>query len=290
MSQIVQNLSDISDQYEALFVDLWGCVHNGVEAYPAANEALIAYRKRGGKVVLVTNSPRPRSSVAEQIKEFGVSDHAWDSIATSGDSARAAMFQGVVGEAVYFIGEPRDKGFFEPLKLLEHPVQITCVALGQASGIVCTGPFDSNADPEVMLPQLEIARAKGLKFLCANPDIVVDRGAHREWCAGALAQLYTQIGGESLYFGKPFAPIYDLAFRRLKALAPDISPASVLAIGDGVQTDVKGASDAGLDALFIAGGLAARETKTKRDPDPTALAQFLHAENQSAKYTIGFLR
>ena len=201
MSQIVQNLSDISDQYEALFVDLWGCVHNGVEAYPAANEALIAYRKRGGKVVLVTNSPRPRSSVAEQIKEFGVSDHAWDSIATSGDSARAAMFQGVVGEAVYFIGEPRDKGFFEPLKLLEHPVQITCVALDQASGIVCTGPFDSNADPEVMLPELEIARAKGLKFLCANPDIVVDRGAHREWCCGRIgAALYANWGGKPVFW------------------------------------------------------------------------------------------
>ena len=93
MSQIIQNLSEISDQYEALFVDLWGCVHNGVEAYPAANEALIAYRQRGGKVILVTNSPRPRSLVAKQIKDFGVADHAWDSIATSGDSARAAMFQ-----------------------------------------------------------------------------------------------------------------------------------------------------------------------------------------------------
>ena len=132
---------------------------------------------------------------------------AWDTIASSGDSARAAMFQGVVGQKVWFIGDgDTDAGFFSPLKILENPVEITRVPLAEAEGIVCTGPFDPLADPSVYLADFLQAKVRGLKLLCANPDIVVDRGTTREWCAGALARLYTQMGGESLYFGKPHPP------------------------------------------------------------------------------------
>ena len=134
MSEIIASLSEISDRYDALFVDLWGCVHDGVRAYDAANEALISYRKGGGKVVLVTNSPKPRSGVEKQLLNFGVSEDAWDSIATSGDSARAAMYQGVIGKRVYFIGEPRDAPFFEPMTILENPIAIERVPLSEAEG------------------------------------------------------------------------------------------------------------------------------------------------------------
>ncbi|MCE8513418.1 TIGR01459 family HAD-type hydrolase [Ruegeria pomeroyi] len=291
MTQIINALSDISDRYRALFVDLWGCVHNGVTAYPEAVAALQTYRAAGGIVVLVTNSPKPRAGVATQLTQFGVPQDAYDTIATSGDSARSAMFRGAVGQKVYFMGEwDRDAGFFEPLKLLDNPVEITRVPLQEAEGIVCCGPFDPMADPEVNRPDFLYAKTKGMKLLCANPDIVVDRGEIREWCAGALARLYTEMGGESLYFGKPHPPIYDLARRRLTALGQDVGDGEILAIGDGIQTDVAGAMGEGIDSLFISGGLAASETKTGLSPDPKALTAYLNRENRTPTYTIGQLR
>ncbi|MBT6524572.1 MAG: TIGR01459 family HAD-type hydrolase [Marinovum sp.] len=290
MTRIIPSLAAISDQYEALFVDLWGCVHNGIAALPEAVAALQSYRARGGTVVLVTNSPRPRIGVEAQLKHFGVPDDAWDSIATSGDSARAAMFQGVVGKRIYFIGLPHDLPFFDPIQVVSDPVEITRVSLDQAEGIVCTGPFDGAVDPNVLLPELRLGQQKALKLLCANPDLVVDRGTRREWCAGAVAQLYQDIGGQSLYFGKPHAPIYDLARKRLKALGKALPDSAILAIGDGAQTDISGARDASIDALFITGGLAAQETQTRQQPDPSALAEYLDNQRVAPAFSIGFLR
>ncbi|MEL7125571.1 MAG: TIGR01459 family HAD-type hydrolase [Pseudomonadota bacterium] len=290
MAQIITALSEIADRYDALFVDLWGCVHNGVAALPEAVAALQAYRATGGKVVLVTNSPRPRAGVQKQLVQFGVPDDAWDTIATSGDSARAAMFRGVVGTKVYFIGYPGEQKFFEPIGVIKDPVEITMVPLDEAEGIVCTGPRDPMADPDVMRPEFLAAKTRGLKLLCANPDIVVDRGDVREWCAGALAKLYTEMGGESLYFGKPHPPIYDLARRRLTELGADVPDASILAVGDGVLTDIAGATGEDIDSLFITGGLAAAETKTTRQPDPDALETYLANEQSAPTYAIGFLR
>jgi len=290
MAQIITALSEIADRYDALFVDLWGCVHNGVAALPEAVTALQAYRATGGKVVLVTNSPRPRAGVQKQLVQFGVPDDAWDTIATSGDSARAAMFRGVVGTKVYFIGYPGEQKFFEPIGVIKDPVEITMVPLDEAEGIVCTGPRDPMADPDVMRPEFLAAKTRGLKLLCANPDIVVDRGDVREWCAGALAKLYTEMGGESLYFGKPHPPIYDLARRRLTESGADVPDAGILAIGDGVLTDIAGAMGEDIDSLFITGGLAAVETKTTRQPDRDALETYLANEQSAPTYAIGFLR
>jgi len=290
MTQIVNSFSEISARYEAAFVDLWGCVHDGVRALPEAVAALQAYRAQGGVVILVTNSPRPRAGVERQLDHFGVPRDAWDAIATSGDSARAAMFRGVVGHKVWFIGEARDSRFFEPIEIIENPVEIEQVPLEEAEGIVCTGPFDPLADPAALRPEFLLAKTKGLKFLCANPDIVVDRGEVREWCAGALARLYTEMGGESLYFGKPHPPIYDLARRRLAQLRPGIPDQAIIAIGDGIHTDVQGAMGEDLDSLFISGGLSAAETKTAHQPDLMALTSFLEREMSSPTYTIGKLR
>lgn len=291
MTRIIQSLSDISDRYTALFVDLWGCVHNGVTAYPDAVSALRAFRASGGTVVLLTNSPKPRAGVAAQLTGFGVPDDAYDTIASSGDSARAAMFTGAVGKKVYFMGEwARDEGFFEPLEVIDNPVAITRVPLAEAEGIVCCGPFDPFADPSVNRPDFLYAKTKGLKLLCANPDIVVDRGDHREWCAGALARLYTEMGGESLYFGKPYPPIYDLARRRLAAIGRSVPDSSILAIGDGLHTDIAGALGEDIDALFITGGLAATETRTTQQPDEIALTAYLETEKLSPDYAIGQLR
>lgn len=290
MTQIIQAFSDISDRYDAAFVDLWGCVHNGVAAFPEAIAALQSFRQKGGVVVLLTNAPRPRTEVAEQLRALGVPDDAWDTIATSGDSARAAMFTGAVGSKVYHIGEQRDLPFFEPMKLISDPVEIHQVPLQEAEGIVCTGPFDAHADPSVLRPDLLYAKQKDLPLLCANPDVVVDRGETREYCAGAVAQLYTDMGGTSLYFGKPYPPVYDLARRRLTEVKPGIADAAILAIGDGPHTDIEGAMGEDLDSLFISGGLAAKETKTSQSPDESALSDYIQGENINPTYTIGRLR
>ncbi|MFW5678423.1 MAG: TIGR01459 family HAD-type hydrolase [Rhodosalinus sp.] len=291
MTQIIDSLDEIAARYDALLVDLWGCVHDGVRALPEAVAALQRYRaERGGAVVLVTNSPKPRAGVERQLDRLGVPRDAWDAMATSGDSARAAMFRGAVGQRVYFIGQEHDLGFFEPLRLLDDPLEIARVPLREAEGIVCTGPFDPMADPSVLRPDLLYAKTQGMKLLCANPDIVVDRGDVREWCAGAVAALYTEMGGESLYFGKPHPPIYDLAYRRLAALERDVPREAMLAIGDGTRTDIAGAMGEGIDSLYISGGLARLETGTARQPDPERLSAWLSAEKVSPQYAIGALR
>ena len=290
MTQIVNALSEISAQYDALFVDLWGCVHNGVRAFDAANKALIEYRAGGGIVVLVTNSPRPRAQVEQQLTDFGVARDAWDSIASSGDSARSALFLGSVGQKIYFIGTDAELPFFEPLKLIDDPIQISRVSIEQAEGIVCTGLPTADGTPDDVRAPLLYAKQKGLKLLCANPDIIVDRGDKREWCAGAVAHAYTEMGGTSLYFGKPHAPIYDLARRRLSAIRPNIPDDRILAIGDGITTDIQGAIGEGIDSLFITGGLAAKETATVTQPDPEKLSQYVVEKQLDPTFSIGFLR
>jgi HAD superfamily hydrolase (TIGR01459 family) len=290
MTQIVNALSDISAQYDALFVDLWGCVHNGVRAFDAANKALIEYRAGGGFVVLVTNSPRPRAQVEQQLADFGVARDAWDSIASSGDSARSALFLGAVGQKIYFIGTDAELPFFEPLKLIDDPIQISHVPIEEAEGIVCTGLPTADGTPDDVRAPLLYAKQKGLKLLCANPDIIVDRGDKREWCAGAVAQAYSEMGGTSLYFGKPHAPIYDLARRRLSAIRPNIPDDRILAIGDGITTDIQGAIGEGIDSLFITGGLAAKETATVTQPDPEKLSQYIVEKQLDPTFSIGFLR
>lgn len=293
MTRILTSLDEIAPQYDAAFVDLWGCVHNGLEAYPAAVDALRVFRAGGGKVVLVTNSPRPWRAVADQIAGLGVPEDCYDSIATSGDSARAAMLRGAVGRKVWHIGEEHDNPFFAPMEIVDDAVEITRVPLDQAEGIVCTGPFDPYADPAELRPQFLMARERGLKLLCANPDVIVDRGEAREWCAGALAALYTEMGGESLYFGKPHPPIYDLARQRLAAIGgrPDDR---ILCIGDGIATDVQGALGEGLDVIFITGGLAAAETRTgpspEGQPEPDLVEAYLLEHVMDAAYAIGYLR
>lgn len=290
MTRIIESLSEIQGQYDALFVDLWGCVHNGVTPFASAVSALQEYRATGGTVILVTNAPRHRTSVAEQLAQIGVAQDCYDDIATSGDSARAAMFRGAVGEKVFFIGRPLDQNFFDPMQLIENPVSITQVPLEQADGIVCCGPTDPIADPDENRATFLYAKQKGMKLLCANPDIVVDRGERREWCAGALAKLYTEMGGESLYFGKPHPPIYDLARRRLRALGKDVADSQILCIGDGVLTDIRGAMGEDLDSLFISGGLAAAETGTRQQPDAALLTTYLDREMVAPRFSIGFLR
>lgn len=290
MTKIINALADVSDRYDAVLCDLWGCLHNGRNAFPEAVAALQAFRATGGAVILLTNAPRPHSAVAKQLDALGVPHDAWDAIVSSGDSAQAAMFRGIVGNKVHFIGYPRDLTFFDPPETVHDSVEITRVPLDQAEGLVVTGPEDPYADPSVYRPQFLYAKQKGMKLLCANPDLIVDYGEERQYCAGSLAALYTEMGGESLYFGKPHPAIYDLARRRLESLGKAPTEGRILAIGDGIRTDVAGATGEDMDVLFVTGGLAAEETGTTRQPDATALDAFLASERYDPLYSIGFLR
>ena len=297
MPQIIPTFADIAPRYRAVFCDLWGCLHNGREAYPAAVAALQAYRAGGGKVLLLTNSPRPKSSVVNQLDGFNVPRDCYDEVASSGDAAQYALLTGAVGRRVYHIGPDKDLSFFNdiapdigPIAATETP--ITRVPLAEAEGIVVTGPFDDRKDlPEDYRATFLLAKTKGLKLLCANPDVVVDLGETRLYCAGALAQLYDQMGGESLYFGKPHPPIYDLARRRLSALTGATPDDEILCIGDGIDTDIAGGMAEGLDTLFITAGLAATEFGADAaNPDAAMLAAWAKAQRAIPTYAMGYLR
>lgn len=289
MSRIIGNLSQIGSEYEALFCDLWGCLHNGKQPYPAAVSALQDYRRQGGRVCLMTNAPRPKQYVIAQLERMGVPGDAWDLVVSSGDAAQDAMFAGAVGRKVWHIGTSKDDGFFDdiPADWTDAPT-VSRVSLEEAEGIVVTGPFDEeNEVPEDYRSRLMQARERGLKLLCANPDVVVDMGETRIYCAGALAELYGDMGGESLYFGKPHPPIYERA-RRLMDLGDS---ARVLVVGDGIRTDVLGAQQEALDCLFVTGGLAAQAFGPDvENPDEELLREWLSAHQMTPKYSIGRLR
>ena len=202
MTPIIASLADVSDRYDAVFCDLWGCLHNGVAAFPAAVAALQGFRNGGGTVVLLTNAPRPNVFVEQQVARLGVPRDAWDVIVTSGDCAQEAMLAGAVGTRVHHIGPRKDDGFFTELPDTADRDLIRRVDLPEAEGLVVTGPLNDETDtPEDYRATLIHAKARDLKLLCANPDLIVDMGHRRLLCAGAIAQLYDQMGGTSLYYG-----------------------------------------------------------------------------------------
>jgi len=291
MTQIISSLEDISQRYDVLFCDLWGCLHDGTKVFPDAVAALQGFRKRGGSVILVTNSPRPRRTVKTQIHGLGAPQDCYDDIASSGDAAQQAMAAGLFGRKVFHIGPQRDLPFFEHED--GTPIDVERVPLEQAEGIVCTGLYDDRSEsPADYKLTLMRAKARGLKLLCANPDVVVDVGEQRIWCAGAIAALYTELGGESHYFGKPHAPIYALSRQRAESIrGAEVRDIDILCIGDGIETDIRGGVGEGLDTLFIAGGLAARETGMRKGhPDPEALLGYLEDAMLSPTAAIGMLR
>jgi HAD superfamily hydrolase (TIGR01459 family) len=288
MTRIIERLDEIGTRYDALFCDLWGCLHDGRAVFPAAVQALQAYRAKGGRVVLLTNAARPNADVARQIEGFGAPRDCYDLIVSSGDAAQASMASGAFGRKVHFIGPERDLTFFRDAE--GRPIAVERVGIDEAESVVCTGLVNDRAEtPEDYRAILLAAKNRGLRFLCANPDIVVDVGDRRIWCAGALAAAYTDIGGESFYFGKPHAPIYDLARVRLEQAGGGTG--RTLCIGDGILPDVAGGMGEDLDTLFVTGGLAAAETSTRSgSPEPQALTTYLAQFQLSPTWAIGALR
>ncbi|MEW6122147.1 MAG: TIGR01459 family HAD-type hydrolase [Pseudomonadota bacterium] len=262
----VAGLSEIAGDYDLILCDIWGVVHNGLKAFPAACDALRHARAGGASVVLVSNAPRPADFVASMLERLGVPEGTYDSIVTSGDVTRAVLAERA-GARVFHLGPPRDLGTFDGLGL-------TMTGLDEADLVVCTGLFDDEVEtPEDYADRLATMRARGLFFICANPDIVVERGSRLIYCAGAIAQLYDRMGGETLYCGKPHKPVYDAALARAAALrGGPVGEGKVLCIGDALRTDIIGATAAGFDSLFIASGIHAEELNAKDGAEPDAAA------------------
>ena len=253
MTCSINGLSEIADRYDAMICDVWGVVHNGREAFQSACEALLQFAQTRGPVVLLSNAPRPASAVVPQLDAMHVPRAAWQGFVTSGDATRALLRERSPGPA-WVIGPERDAPLFEGIALDRAGPQ-------DAAFIACTGLFDDETEtPEDYRADLAIAAARKIEMIVANPDRVVQRGDDLIPCAGALADVYAELGGPVIMAGKPYAPVYDLALAEASRLAGrPIARERVLCVGDGLPTDIKGANEQNLDALFVLGGIHGAE-------------------------------
>lgn len=252
--KLAAGLSQLSAHYDVLLCDVWGVIHNGRESFPAACAALARYRDEVGPVILISNSPRPRGPVIEQLDGLGVPREAWSEIVTSGDATRVLLAERAPGPA-WKIGPDRDDALYEGLDLgFAEP--------GEAAFISVTGPYDDeNDEPGDYRERFLTCIERGIDMICANPDIVVQRGDRLIYCGGALAQLYESLGGRVTMAGKPYPAIYEICLAEAaRRLGHPVDPRRVLCIGDGLPTDVRGANAQGLDILFIASGIHGGET------------------------------
>ena len=248
---IVDSVQDIGRRYRVWFVDIWGVMHNGHNAFPKASAATRAFREQGGVVVLLSNSPRPSPAVQDQLREFGVPDEAYDATVTSGDLTRHELGKHA-GARVFHLGPERDQRIFEGL-------DVTLTGPDDAELIVCSGPIDDDVEtPDDYRDLLRDLAARGPLMICANPDHMVERGHRLVYCAGALAAVYEEFGGQVIYAGKPHEPVYQLALETAGRIGGEtFDKGQVLAIGDGLNTDIAGAGGFGIDAVFVASGLHA---------------------------------
>lgn len=267
----IAGLSELAGEFDTLLCDVWGVLHNGVAAFPAAVEALTSFRAGGGRVVLITNAPRPRASVAKQLAQLGVTGSAYDAIVTSGDVTRELIAERA-NARFFHLGPERDLPLYDGLG-------IRLVGEPEAEVVSCTGLFnDTSETPDDYREQLGRFRERRMPMICANPDLVVERGKSLVYCAGALAALYRELGGEAVIVGKPHPAIYEAAMSEIRALGGS----RVLAIGDGLPTDIRGAVDKGIPVLFVTGGIHAADFGDHANPDRERVAARLAAEGLSA--------
>jgi HAD superfamily hydrolase (TIGR01459 family) len=274
---LIPHFSALAPGYDLLLSDIWGVVHNGVVSFPAACDALMRARAGGCTVVLITNAPRPSDVVARQLAKLQVPREAYDAIVSSGDVTRAVI-QSRPGQSLFHLGPERDRSIFTGLDVKFAPLE-------SADYVVCSGLDDDDSDtPEDYRGRLEIMLARKLFMVCGNPDVVVERGDRLVYCAGSVADLYQAMGGEVLYAGKPYRPIYGLALGKAEAAAGRrIALDRVLAVGDSVRTDLQGARTAGIDFLFVTSGIHAEELGGRERVDPAALKDVFAAAGDRPK-------
>jgi HAD superfamily hydrolase (TIGR01459 family) len=257
----IDRFAPLAPRYDVVLSDVWGVVHNGVTAFPDACDALARFRAGGGTVLLITNAPRPAQVVVRLLDRLDVPHAAYDGIISSGDVTQNVILERR-NERVFHIGPERDHSVFTDLGVAFAPAE-------SADYVVCTGLFDDETEtPQDYRPLLAELRARELFMVCANPDLVVERGDKLVYCAGAIADLYGTLGGEVLYAGKPHRPIYETALAKAAAVRGR-EPAldRMLAIGDSVRTDLTGATAFGIDCLFVTAGIHAEELGGRETPD-----------------------
>lgn len=268
----IDRLAEISGRYDAILCDIWGVLHNGVESFPEASAALAAFRRGPGAVVLITNAPRPSSVIRSQLLKLGVPADAFDAVVTSGD-VTIRLIAERIDEPLLHIGPARDLGLFDAAEAATAR-RPALVPVEEARYSVCTGLRDDHVEtPEDYEAELRALGERSLPMICANPDIVIHRGDDLVYCAGALARRYEGMGGAVAYAGKPYLPIYDRAIAEAeRARGAPVDRRRILAVGDGMKTDIAGAAAAGIDALFVTGGihraaLHGEELDVSADPD-----------------------
>ena len=263
---VIDSVAALAPDYDAWLCDIWGVMHNGVEAFASAADACERFRASGGTVILISNAPRPSSAVRRQLDRIGVPAGAYDAIVTSGDVTRGLLTR-EPGRRVHHLGPERDKPIFDGL-------DISFAAPAGADVVLCSGLDDDTVEtPDDYAERLGEMRTLGLPMICANPDLMVERGEALVYCAGALAVAYADLGGEVVYAGKPHLPIYEMALEQAGAArGAAIDKGRVLAIGDGLRTDIAGARAAGLDALFVASGLHVKDASKGKALDEAQLS------------------
>ena len=247
--RFVDHARELTAGVDVILSDIWGVVHDGLVGFPEACATLLEFRQQGGTVILITNAPRPADSVQRQLRKMNIADETYDGIVSSGDLTRnyvAAHLQ----NSVFQIGPERDNPMFRGINVKFAPIEA-------ADYILCTGPFDDDVETaEDYRDMMVKARQRNLTFICANPDIVVERGDRLIYCAGAIAELYRELGGNVIFYGKPHPPIYERAFELAELKRGKPTPKSqVLAIGDSVRTDLTGANTMGINCLFVTRGI-----------------------------------
>ena len=265
MPSFIDRFAPLAPHYDVVLCDVWGVVHNGITAFADACDALARFRAGGGSVLLITNAPRPSAVVVRLLDRLSVPHDAYDSIVSSGDVTQDVMLERR-DQRVFTIGPQRDLPTFTELGIRFAPAE-------SADYVVCTGLFDDETEtPDDYRGLLADLRRRDLFMVCANPDLVVERGERLVYCAGAIADLYASLGGRVLYAGKPHRPIYETALAKATAARGAAPPlARVLAIGDSVRTDLAGANGFGIDCLFVTAGIHAEELGGRDNPDAALL-------------------
>lgn len=279
--QILSGLSEIAENYDALICDIWGVLHNGQAPFAGVDDALRAFRDRGGKVLLLSNAPRPGETALKRLDSIGNQRSSYDDILTSGDATRALLTEMAQdGKKACHIGPDKDADLVAGL-----PVAL--VDLAEADVVLYSGMYDDSTEtPEDYAALLTEMQVRGLPMICPNPDRTVQFGDKVIYCAGAVAEAYENSGGEVIWIGKPHRRVYETATKMAQQLTGLEAP-RLLAVGDGPKTDIPGAAAAGIDALFIAGGLAgASGAKIDTAED---IAAVLAEENTHAAYAMRHL-
>ncbi|WP_332689102.1 TIGR01459 family HAD-type hydrolase [Devosia sp.] len=276
----ISGLADLAGRYDAVLSDVWGVVHNGVEAFPTAVEALAEFRKAGGKVVFITNAPRPSGPIVEMLDRLGVHREAYDAIVSSGDATRT-MIAKYRGKPIHHVGPATDDD------ALYEGLGVRRAGADEAEVVVVTDLDTDDDTPEMYRDRARLWLSRKLPMICANPDRVVEHGDKIIYCGGALGDLYAAMGGMVLMAGKPYQPIYEEAFRLAEVAAGrPLDKSRVLAIGDSVRTDATGAAKFGVDLLFVTGSIHAAELDAFGKPDPQAIADLVAP---SRAHMAGFL-